>query len=310
MEAYHIPVLLHETITFLNVQKGEGYIDATLGGGGHTGEILRRGGRVLGIDVDEEAIEHAKKILRDKDIKILSKKEDKTHNISVSQYPNITLVRGNFKDIGYIARSHGFERVAGILFDLGVSSHQLETGERGFSFQKEGPLDMRMDKGLFLKASDLVNVLTKGELYELYRRLGEERYARAISEAIVRARRINPIVTTAQLAEIVQEATHSKFSKINPATRVFQALRIAVNDELHVLEEAIPQAIDLLKAGGRMGIISFHSLEDRIVKNAFNTFVAAGKGRLVAKKPITALAEEVTKNRRSRSAKLRVFEKI
>lgn len=289
METFHTPVLLQEVISFLDVKQGKHYIDATIGGGGHTEKILELGGEVLGIDVDQEAIDYVSKKIKNRE--------------------RLTLVRGNFKNIGEIARLHGFEKVAGILFDLGVSSHQLETKERGFSFHTDGPLDMRMDKDLVIKASDLINALTKGELYELYRRFGEERYAHSISQAIVRARQIKPITTTKDLAAIVQDAVPRKFLGVHPETRVFQALRIAVNDELNVLDIGVSQAVDLLERNGRLLVISFHSLEDRIVKNMFKTFTKAGVGTIITKKPITPTDNEVQRNRRSRSAKLRVYEK-
>lgn len=313
MSNFHTPVLLQEVIGFLDVRRDKKYIDATIGGGGHGFEILRSGGRVLGIDLDQEAIEHVKKILRDKDIKIVSEKKDTELNISISEYPNITLVRGNFREIEKIARLHGFEKVSGILFDLGVSSYQLENPKRGFSFSKEGPLDMRMDPSGSsgqVTAGNLVHVLQKGELYDLYRRLGEERYAHTISEAIVRARAVNPITTTSQLAKIVAGAIPTKFSKINKATRVFQALRIAVNNELGNVREALPAAVELLENGGRLLVISFHSLEDRIVKNTFKEFVHRGIGKIVTKKPVVPERREMEQNKRSRSSKLRVFEKF
>ena len=296
MKNYHISVLLEETINFLNVKPGKKYIDATIGGGGHTEGILERGGKVLGLDVDQESLEWI-----GERFKVQSSK------FKVGE--DLHLARGNFKDIGMIAREEGFGTVAGIIFDLGVSSHQLDTAERGFSFAKNGPLDMRMDQKLQIKASDLINILTKGELYELFTKLGEERFARSIANCIVRARRVSPIKTTAELSAIVSEAVPIKDGKINPATRVFQALRIAVNDELNSLRETLPEAVSLLEPGGRMCVISFHSLEDRIVKNAFKSFEEQELGRVITKKPVLPGASEVEANKRSRSAKLRVFEK-
>lgn len=309
METYHVSVLLREVIEALRVQPGKQYIDATLGGGGHSLEIIQHGGVVLGIDADEEAILEVKKILRDKDIKTLGEKKENALHISVSQYPNISLVRGNFKDIDTIAKTTGFERVDGILFDLGVSSHQLEEAERGFSFRKEGPLDMRMDQGLQVRARELVNGLGKGELYELLTKLGEEQFARSISAAIVEERKKKPIETTGDLEKIVRRAVPVRGSTIHPATRVFQALRIAVNDELHSIREALPKAFTLLNGGGRIAVISFHSLEDRIVKNYFREIVQEGRGRLVKEKPIIPSDTETEHNPRSRSAKLRIIEK-
>lgn len=309
MKQFHTPVLLQEAVSLLHVTEGKKYIDATVGGGGHTFEILKRGGVVLGIDCDQDAIDYVKKILRDKDIKILSEKKVNTLNISVSQYPNITLVRGNFRDIDTIACSQGFDKVAGILFDLGVSSYQFEQPHRGFSFQLDAPLDGRMDQTLVVGAKDLVNALNEQELYELISTLGEERLARPISRSIIRARRVKPIETTGELARIVQGVYKEGGRKTHPATRVFQAFRIAVNDELNNLTRALPKAVDVLKEEGRLVIIAFHSLEDRIVKRQFAQLQRQGVGVVITKKPIIPSQEEVAANRRSRSAKLRAFEK-
>ncbi len=296
MSDFHIPVLLQETLWYLNVQKGKKYIDATLGGGGHSEEILKLGGKVLGIDVDEEALEFVERRFKTNDLRF-----------KIGQ--DLVLVRGNFKDILEIARSKGFDQVDGIVFDLGVSSHQLDTPERGFSFQKEGPLDMRMDKTLEVSAIELINILTKGELHELFSKLGEERFAFAVSHNIISARRVKRIETTTELAEIVRASYPKGYVGIEPATRVFQALRIIVNDELDNLKKALPQALEVLEEGGRLVVISFHSLEDRIVKGAFNDFAGEEKGTVLTKKPITTSEEEVKVNNRSRSAKLRAFEK-
>lgn len=289
MDTYHVSVLLHETVEYLNVQPGKKYIDGTLGGAGHTRLILERGGNVLGIDQDQDALDYVKQTV---------------------QNDQLNLVKGNFKDIDSIAKANGYEKVAGILFDLGISSHHVDAAERGFSFMREGPLDMRMDRDLTVKAGDLINVLTKGELNELFYKLGEERFARSISESIIRARQVKPITTTTELSDIIRKAVPSSKKGINPATKVFQALRIAVNDELHVVEEALPKAITLLESGGRLAVISFHSLEDRIVKHTFIDFEKKGLGKIITKKPIIPPEEEIEKNNRSRSSKLRVFEKI
>jgi len=287
MNEYHRSVLLHETIEALHVQPAGKYIDATLGGGGHSLEIIKQGGRVLGIDVDEEAIEYVK-----------------------SQYPHVSVVRGNFKDIDQIAKQNNFVDVKGIIFDLGVSGHQFDHGKRGFSFQKDAPLDMRMDKRLSVTAADLINGLTKGELYELFTKLGEDHFAKAISNNIVSARAIKPIATTLELAKITERSYPKGYRKIHSATKIFQALRIAVNDELQSLHEALPKTLDLLEQKGRLVVISFHSLEDRIVKNSFHDFEQMGLGKIVTEKPIIPSDEEIKRNKKSRSAKLRVFEKI
>ena len=229
-------------------------------------------------------------------------------NILISQYPNITLVRGNFAHLQEIAQECGFDQVAGILFDLGVSTHQLLTQERGFSFTSDALLDMRMDPDLGVAAADLVNGLRKEELYELFHKLGEERFAWRIARVIVRARSLRPIRTGKELAGVIAGAKpkRKRFGRIHPATRCFQALRIAVNDELNNLKAALPQAVNLLKPGGRLVVISFHSLEDRIVKNFLKGESAL---KILTKKPIKPSEEEVEINPRSRSAKMRVGEK-
>ncbi len=297
MNKFHTPVLLKEVIGFLQVKKGKKYIDATLGGAGHTEEVLRLGGIVLGIDVDEDALEFVKKNFK--------------FQISNSE---LLPVKGNFRDLNKIARLNNFDKVSGILFDLGVSSFQIDSGQRGFSFSKGGPLDMRMDKDLSVTARDLINSLPKGELYEIFYKLGEEHNARAISNSIVSARRISPIETTGDLSGIIQQAYGIKgevtdFTRAKLNKRVFQALRIAVNDELEAVSEALPKCLEILEAGGRIAVISFHSLEDRIVKQNFIKFQKDGMGEIITKKPVTADTEEQRINTRSRSAKLRVFEK-
>lgn len=307
MDKYHTSVLLQEAVDNLQVIPGGMYIDATLGGGGHTREILKRGGKVLGIDQDMDAIQHFDSILRDKDIRIVGKEDKDSPTIVVSQYPNITVVHGNFENIHEIAVQNGITEVSGILMDLGVSGHHFDTGERGFSFMSDAPLDMRMDQTKGSTASDLVNGLTQKELEEVFYKFGEERNGRRIAQAIVSERKTYPITTTKQLAELIKKNTRG-FEKIHPATRVFQALRIAVNDELHVLQTGLIEGIKLLSPKGRFVVISFHSLEDRIVKHLFQEFEKEGKGKIIAKKPIIATDEEVSQNSRSRSAKLRVFE--
>lgn len=306
---YHIPVLLQEVLDALQVTPGKRYIDATLGGGGHSIAIVERGGIVLSLDADQEAIDHFKRILGDKDIRILREKKDDKKNITISQYHTIALVKGNFKDIKEIAHLQGFEKVAGILFDLGVSSHQLDSAERGFSFGKEGPLDMRMDRDLGVQAKDLLHILSKKELAKLFFTFGEEPRGNEIAEKIVRVRETTPITTTKQLADIVLKIYGKNFERIHPATRVFQALRIAVNKELEDIESGLVQAENLLEKNGRLVVISFHSLEDRIVKQTFTQFAKEGKGNILTKKPIMAKEEEVQRNALSRSAKMRVFEK-
>ncbi len=285
MTNYHKSVLLTEAIDGLNVKAHEKYIDATLGGGGHTGEILKLGGIVLGLDVDKDALAYV----------------NKNFKFQISNF-KLTLARGNFRDIDKIAYLNNFDRVAGIIFDLGVSSHQIDSPARGFSFQNEGPLDMRMDRSLGVRALDLIKILTKGELYEIFTKFGEEARAWAISNAIVRARSVKPIETTRDLAKIV-------FATAGDSKRVFQALRIAVNDELNSITEALPKALELLEDQGRLCVISFHSLEDRIVKRKFLEFESKKMGKIITEKPIIPTKKEIGGNKRARSAKLRIFEK-
>lgn len=298
MKNYHTSVLLNEAIDYLRVEPGKKYIDATLGGGGHTFEILKSGGQVLSLDVDEEAIDFVREQLK-----------NKKENIKIG-IEKLKIVRGNFRYIDEIANNNGFNQVSGIIFDLGVSGHQLDTGERGFSFSHNAPLDMRMDKDLQVTAADLLKVLTKGELYALFTEFGEERFSGRIVSNIVEFRRVKPIETTADLVEIVLKSVPYQDRMKHPATRIFQALRIAVNDELGSLQEALRKAPELLEPGGRMVVIAFHSLEDKIVKHAFRDWELRKKGKIITKKPVLPNSDEITGNLRSRSAKLRVFEKI
>lgn len=294
MTEYHESVLLKEAIDYLNVRPGGKYIDATLGGGGHTQKILELGGKILAIDCDPEALKAASEYLS-----------------SACPSTYWQLAQGNFAHLKKIAHEHGFIKIDGILFDLGVSSYQLQTPARGFSFNLEGPLDMRMDPSLKVTAADLVNGLNRGELEELFLKLGDENYARRIAQAIIKARNVNPIKTCNELAEIIIKVKprRGKFDRIHPATRCFQALRIAVNDELNNLREALPQALDILKPKGRLVVISFHSGEDKIVKHFFINEEKKERVRIITKKPIRPTPEEIEQNPRSHSAKLRVTEK-
>ncbi len=292
MSNFHTPVLLQEVINYLPIVPGEKYIDATIGGGGHSREILNRGGLVLGLDIDQDAIDFVKENFK-------------------SQVSNLKLrlAHGNFRDIKSIANSQGFTNVSGILFDLGVSSYQLDSAQKGFSFNKEGPLDMRMDKNLGVTAKDLVHALSKQELTDLFLRFGEEKNGWRIAAEITKSRTQKPITTTKQLTEIIHRVVPKKYGDIDPATRVFQAFRIVVNDELDTIKQGLSQAVGLLRPTGRILIISFHSLEDRIVKQSFVDFERNRLGTILTKKPIIPSVEEITRNVRSRSAKLRVFEK-
>jgi 16S rRNA (cytosine1402-N4)-methyltransferase len=299
---YHIPALLKETIDLLEVRPGKRFIDATLGGGGHSKEILLRGGELLSIDRDPEAVKNMEDFLK--------ACPSPAKGGGKSRPPR--LVQANFSDIDKVAQENGFTEVDGILFDLGVSSHQLETPARGFSFNLEGPLDMRMDPNLSVTAKDLVNGLNEGELAELFSKLGEEKFSKRYSRAIVKARQVKPIETCNELAEIIlrNSPPKGKFDRTHPATRVFQALRIAVNDELNAAKEAFPKALGLLKKGGRLAVLSFHSLEDGIVKRFFLENEQKGIIKVITEKPVTPTPEEVKQNPRARSAKLRVAEKI
>lgn len=288
---YHTPVLLKEALEFLAVKEGEKYIDATLGGGGHTAAILRAGGVVLGVDRDPEALAYAGERL--------------AGEVSGGR---LTLGRGNFREIDDLARASGFDSVAGVLYDLGTSSHQLTSRERGFSFGQVGKLDMRMDPDLAVTARDLVNGLGEKELMTLILKFGEDRLARRIARAIVRARKADPIETTDRLAEVVRGAypPRSRYDRTHPATRTFQALRIAVNDELNNLKISLPRAVSVLREGGRLVVISFHSLEDRIVKDLS---LRTGRLRLEVLTPrvVKPTAAEVAANPRARSGRLRAF---
>jgi 16S rRNA (cytosine1402-N4)-methyltransferase len=297
MNNYHTPVLLKEVIEFLQVRPGRRYIDATIGGGGHTAKILSLGGKVLGVDADQDALDYVQTM----------------HKPAIDKQ-DLILTKGNFRDLGEIAHLNNFESVGGILFDLGVSSHQIDAAERGFSFLHQGPLDMRMDKDSALTAETLVNLLGKGELYDLFNKFGQEPRARAISSSIVSARKIKAIQTTDELLSVIAQSYGisgqlSDFTKNRIGQKVFQALRIAVNNELENIQLALPQALQLLEKEGRMAVISFHSLEDKIVKEQFKQFAEAGLGKIITDKPVTASEEEKKLNPRSVSAKLRVFEK-
>lgn len=303
----HVPVLLDAVLTYLAPRPGGVYIDATVGGGGHAEAILEASapdGRLLGIDADPDA---------------LGRSHRRLHRFG----HRVVLVQGNFDHLAAIAKRHGFVPADGILMDLGVSSDQLENAARGFSFAKEGPLDMRMDPSLPHTAADLVNTLAEDELARLIRTYGEEPHARRIARAIVAAR---PIRTTTQLADLIaQVVPRRRGQRLHPATRTFLALRIAVNDELGALERALPQALEILRPGGRLVVIAFHSLEDRIVKQFFQreardcicpprqpicTCGHKARVRVLTRKPVTPSPEEIAQNPRSRSARLRAVEKI
>ena len=308
----HVPVLLKEAIDFLAVRRGGTYIDATVGLGGHSLEIAKRlgaPGHLIGVDKDPAALEIARKRLvvgRSLELVlghwplVVSQNQDE-------DWPAIELRHSSFKDFANDRGPTANDKVDGILADLGVSSLQFDTPARGFSFQAEGPLDMRMDPQAELTAEQVVNHFDERELADVIYEFGEERRSRRIARAIVRSR---PIRSTAHLAEVVSAAARSmKHERIHPATRTFQALRIFVNHELDDLRGLLSAAPPLLKPGGRIVIISFHSLEDRIVKDAFREEVKQDHYRVLTKKPVTASEEEIDRNPRARSAKLRAAER-
>jgi 16S rRNA (cytosine1402-N4)-methyltransferase len=303
----HIPVLQKEVLEYLNPKPNENFIDATIGEGGHTAAILERNspkGKVLGIELDPELYKRLK----------------------VAEIKNrLILVNDSYVNLKEIVEKYKFKSISGILFDLGMSSWHLEESSRGFSFQKNEPLDMRYNPRNPLTAARIVNYYSSQEIEKILKEYGEERFAKKIAQKIIEIRKIKPIETTSQLAEIVKLATphwyHRK--KIHPATRTFQAIRIAVNNELNNLEKVLPQAIEILNPGGRLVVISFHSLEDRIVKNFYRsrTGAQAKLGRAVGglesidlkiltKKPIKPSLGEIKINPASRSAKLRAAQKL
>lgn len=303
---HHLPVLLKECMAQLNLRDGCDYLDCTLGGGGHSSQILAgiQGGSLTGIDRDADAIAAATGRITD---------------------PRFQVLRGNFHDAQALTGGRKFD---GILADLGVSSHQLDVRERGFSYHDDAPLDMRMNAEDPVTAAQIVNERSEDELNRIFRDYGEEKWARQIARVICDRRRQAPIVTTSQLVAVIDAAIPKKFREkdgSHPARRVFQALRIAVNDELDPLADSIRMLADMLKPQGRLCVITFHSLEDRIVKNTFRELAnpctcppempvcVCGKKptvKLITRKPITASAEELAENPRSRSASLRVLEKL
>lgn len=286
---YHVSVLLQQAVDWLNVNKGETYVDCTLGDGGYSLELIQRGGRVIGLDADTESLARATKRLQELGI-----------NEGCYNFHKL-----NFRDLDRVVSAP----VAGFVYDLGVSSHQLDDASRGFSFSKDAELDMRMDQELGVKAADMVNALGRKELTLLFGKLGEFHNKRVI-EAIIEHRNLKPFKTTRELAEVIEAVSGRVRGRIHAATLIFQALRIAVNDELHSLEESLPKAFDRIKTGGRIVVVSFHSLEDRIVKVKFGAWAELGLAKELVARPVEPSEEEIRKNPRSRSAKLRVIEKI
>lgn len=310
MEFVHKSVLLNETIDGLNIQPDGIYVDGTLGGGGHAYEVCRRlgdKGSIVGIDQDAAAIEAAGNRLKDFGEKV-------------------TIVRSNYCDMKSKLHELGIDKVDGIVLDLGVSSYQLDTAERGFSYREDAPLDMRMDTRQKMTARDIVNDYEEMELYRVIRDYGEDKFAKNIAKHIVAARKVKPIETTGELTEIIRASIPMKYQKKSghPAKRTFQAIRIELNRELEVLKDSLGDMIDLLNPGGRLCIITFHSLEDRIVKSAFRknenpctcpsdfpvcVCGKVSKGSILTRKPILPSEEEMEENSRAKSAKLRIFER-
>ena len=310
MDFKHVSVLLKETIDGLNINPDGIYVDGTLGGGGHAYEVckhLSSKGRLIGIVQDSEALEAARERL--------SEFEDK-----------VTMVRSNYCEIDTILKDLDIDKVDGIVLDLGVSSYQLDNLERGFSYKADAPLDMRMDTRQMITASDVVNNYSENELYRIIRDYGEDRFAKNIAKHIVMARKKKPLTTTGELSEIVKKSIPMKFQAKggHPAKKTFQAIRIEVNNELKVLKDSIDTMIEHLNLGGRICIITFHSLEDRIVKTKFreneNPCICppdfpvcvcgkVSKGKVITRKPIIPSEEEIVNNKRAKSSKLRIFER-
>ena len=306
----HTSVLLHETVDGLNVKPDGIYVDATLGGGGHAYEVcsqLGEQGRFIGIDQDAAAIEAAGKRLEGFGEKV-------------------TIIRSNYRDMKPRLHEIGIDKVDGIVIDLGVSSYQLDTAERGFSYRADAPLDMRMEQRQKMTAMDIVNNYSEAELYRVIRDYGEDKFAKNIAKHIAAERSKAPIETTEQLNEIIRHAIPMKIRKASghPSKRTFQAIRIELNHELDVLRDSLDEMIDMLNPGGRICIITFHSLEDRIVKSAFRknenpctcpshfpvcVCGKVSKGKVITRKPILPSEEEMESNSRSKSAKLRIFER-
>lgn len=310
MEFKHIPILLDKVIDGLKIKKDGIYVDGTLGGAGHSIEIVKRldKGKLIGIDQDTDALDKASQVLKDHKDKVV-------------------LVHDNYKNIHNILKDLGIEKVDGIFIDIGVSSYQLDQASRGFSYHNDAPLDMRMDRSKEFSAKDIVNKYSKEEIEEILLKYGEESWGKRIAEFILEERKTGPINTTLELVDVIKKAIPKRvrMEGAHPARKTFQALRIEVNGELDILEESIDLMVSLLKPGGRIAIITFHSLEDRIVKEKFKylfkdcicpkeiPICKCDKKReikIITRKPMVADEEEVKINKRSRSAKLRIAEKI
>ena len=296
--ALHVPVMLSEVLDYLKLAPGQTIVDATLGTGGHSMEILKRitpGGRLIGIDRDENSLAICRQRLKEF--------KDSTE-----------LVHANFADLDLVMTNLGVEKIDGIVFDLGISSYQLHDAQRGFSFQEEGPLDMRLDQSSYISAYDLINNLNENEISQLLWNFGQERWHNRIARLLIQERRNEPISTTKQLANLVMRAIPVRYRRsyyrIHPATRTFQAVRIAVNRELEILGNAIKKAVDILGKQARICVMSFHSLEDRVIKHTFRALKAEGLIDIITAKPLTPSFSEIEANPSSRSSKFRVAERI
>lgn len=297
IEKLHVPVMLNEVLEFLNPQPGQIIVDATLGTGGHALEILRRispGGKLIGIDRDENSLAVCQQRLAE-------------------FKGSVEFVHANFSQLDEVLEARGIKEIDGIIFDLGISTYQLADAQRGFSFKEEGPLDMRLDKNSYISAYDLVNNLNENEISALLWNFGQERWHNRIAHLLVQERRNEPIATTTQLANLVMRAIPHRYRRsyyrIHPATRTFQAVRIAVNRELEVLESTVKKAVDILRKQSRICVISFHSLEDRVIKHTFRALKSSGLINIVTAKPLTPRWAEVEANPSSRSSKFRVAER-
>lgn len=309
----HYTVMLKETVDGLNIKPDGIYVDCTLGGSGHSQYLLSQlneKGHLYAFDQDQKAIDHAKDFLKDA--------------IAAGK---VTFIKSNFRNLAAALKEQGINQVDGVLYDLGVSSPQLDEASRGFSYHQDAPLDMRMDQTADFSAYDLVNTYDYHELVKIFYRYGEEKFSKQVARKIERARQIAPIETTGELVDLIKEAIPAPARRKggHPAKRIFQAIRIAVNDELGAIEESLEQAIALLNVGGRVSVITFHSLEDRLVKNIFKEYSSPKdlppglpivpveyqpELKLINRKPIVATTKELDENNRSRSAKLRIAERI
>lgn len=295
-DSQHLSVMTQEVIESLQIRANTWYVDATFGRGGHTAAIIKAGGKVIAFDVDQEAVEYGQ-----------------AHFAAEIAAGQLILLRSNFNQLLNQVRQTGVMQIEAILFDFGTSSNQLMSDDRGFSFSSQAPLDMRMDQRLGVTALDLLNVLPENQLVTLFQEMGGEHEAKSIARAIKRKQVMQQgllKINAHELADLIASVKRERHSKLHPATKTFQALRIAVNQELDSISQALPQALELVPTGGRIVTISFHEGEDRIAKHTFRTWKQAGKGQEITKHIMEPSADELARNPRARSAKMRVFEVI